>query len=266
MIKSILAVSQDDGNAQCVLFQFDVPDAKFDLLSAVKKAANEYCRTDDGRDRYEYNSKSFNWGDFMIYVPNDICKKYGFTKIDDTENDEIVNFDEALVDLECDKEITDLKNDEPVGSYELIHADALTVDADVIVHQTNCKGVMGAGIAKQVRDQFPDVFKKYKALCDRYRHNTSELLGACQFVEENGKTICNAFGQDGFNKPGCNTDYIALRECLKKIAKRYSEKTVALPYKIGCGLAGGDWFIVETMIRDELVERGHCRVLVCQWP
>lgn len=173
------------------------------------------------------------------------------------------------VDWECSSSLAldvDVDRFHKIGSYEMIHADALTVDADVIVHQTNCKGVMGAGIAKQVRDQFPDVFKKYKALCDKYRYHTYELLGACQFVEENGKTICNAFGQDGFNKPGCNTDYIALRECLKKIAKRYSEKTVALPYKIGCGLARGDWFIVETMIRDELVERGHCRVLVCQWP
>lgn len=153
-----------------------------------------------------------------------------------------------------------------IGSYELIHADALAVNADVIVHQTNCKGVMGAGIAKQVRDQFPDVFTKYKALCDRYRTNTSELLGTCQFVEENGKTICNAFGQDGFKRPGCNTDYNALRECFKAIAKRYSERTVALPYKIGCGLAGGDWNIVEAMIKEELVENGHCNVIICSWP
>ena len=153
-----------------------------------------------------------------------------------------------------------------IGAMINLHADALAVDADVFVHQTNCMGVMGAGIAKQIRDQCPKTYRLYRELCDLYRHNPIELLGTCEFVEENGKIICNAFGQCGFRRPGCNTDYDALRACFQTIAQKHSEKTIALPYKIGCGLAGGDWNVVETMIKEELVENGHCTVLVCAWP
>lgn len=31
--------------------------------------------------------------------------------------------------------------------------DILHTEADVICHQVNCKGVMGAGLAKQIRNQ-----------------------------------------------------------------------------------------------------------------
>ena len=36
---------------------------------------------------------------------------------------------------------------------------------DIICHQTNCKGVMGAGIAFQIKRAYPEVFKKYKEFC-----------------------------------------------------------------------------------------------------
>ena len=36
--------------------------------------------------------------------------------------------------------------------------DILHTEADVICHQVNCKGVMGAGLAKQIRNQIPIKF------------------------------------------------------------------------------------------------------------
>lgn len=44
--------------------------------------------------------------------------------------------------------------------------DILTSTADVICHQVNCKGVMGAGLAKQIKQKYPAVFKLYKKRCD----------------------------------------------------------------------------------------------------
>lgn len=37
-----------------------------------------------------------------------------------------------------------------------VKADIFTTDCDIIVHQVNCYGVMGAGIAKQVKERYPD--------------------------------------------------------------------------------------------------------------
>ena len=39
-------------------------------------------------------------------------------------------------------------------------------------------------------------------------------------------------------------------KCLDKIGKIKNIKSVAFPYKIGCGLAGGDWEIYEQMLID----------------
>ena len=41
-----------------------------------------------------------------------------------------------------------------------------------------------------------------------------------------------------------DTDYNALRKCLVEVRlfmKAFGLKTVAIPYKYGCGIANGDW-------------------------
>ena len=47
----------------------------------------------------------------------------------------------------------------------VIDGDLFTTDARFIVHQVNCKGVMGSGVAKQVRNKYPHVFVEYKKAC-----------------------------------------------------------------------------------------------------
>lgn len=39
----------------------------------------------------------------------------------------------------------------------------------LVCHQTNCLGVMGAGLAKQVRDTCPDVYTSYKRQTDQFK-------------------------------------------------------------------------------------------------
>lgn len=51
-----------------------------DVLDAVKKSCEEYVRTEDGKRTYDCNCGAFNYGDFDVYVPNEICKKYGIEK------------------------------------------------------------------------------------------------------------------------------------------------------------------------------------------
>ena len=122
----------------------------------------------------------------------------------------------------------------------------------IICHQTNCLGIMGGGIALQVRNRYPEVYKKYSELCSLYKDRTERLMGNVQFVETNdGKIIANCFGQNGIGN-GVQTDYNDLYECLKSV-KTYAEEhlvTVSIPYNIGCGLAGGDWNIVSSMIEE----------------
>jgi O-acetyl-ADP-ribose deacetylase (regulator of RNase III) len=119
---------------------------------------------------------------------------------------------------------------------------------DIICHQANTKGVMGAGIALQIKRIYPEVYQKYKLYCDQYG---SDLLGKTLYVNCNdGKIVANLFGQDGFGRGFCQTDYTALDMALSKLANtaNLTQKSVGLPYKMGCGLAGGDWKIVNEII------------------
>ena len=65
------------------------------------------------------------------------------------------------------------------GYVKEIKGDLLSSDVKIRCHQVNCRGVMGAGLALQVKQKYPEAFEQYKALCDQFG---SSLLGHTQFV------------------------------------------------------------------------------------
>lgn len=130
----------------------------------------------------------------------------------------------------------------------IVHTDLLASHCDVIAHQVNCQGVMGAGLAKQIRTRYPDVYTVYKKVCD----TQSELLGKVQLVATPDCRVANLFAQFTYGTDCKQTDYDALTLCLLKLRDRMLQlnlKTLGLPYGLGCGLAGGDWAIVYEIIR-----------------
>lgn len=140
--------------------------------------------------------------------------------------------------------------------------DILESGADIICHQVNCKGAFGRGMAGQIKKKFPAVEKTYKMLTSQWTQKaggkTSALLGkvSAQPVELDGRwfLIANLYGQDDYGKTGLFTDYAALETAMKEIRSfvdaRQKQETVAFPYKMGCGYAGGDWKVVEHMIQE----------------
>ena len=142
----------------------------------------------------------------------------------------------------------------------------LESNCDIIVHQVNCKRVMGSGIAKQIRDKWPQVYNDYCNFIDIGYDNkhfdwSSNILGHICWTEiDKDKYVVDFFSQDTYYPRGeCHTDYYAFEKCcykLKRMLKRLNmEKCViGFPYKIGCGLAGGDWSTVSKIIEEELSE------------
>lgn len=134
-------------------------------------------------------------------------------------------------------------------SIPVIRGDILQSDADIIVQQVNCQGVMGAGLAKQIASQYPGVLSPYKKMCNM--RDTQNLLGKVLICPTRaGVRIANIFGQDRYGRDGCYTDYAALENGLVAVVRYASRKnlSVAIPHGIGCGLAGGDWTIVSEII------------------
>ena len=107
---------------------------------------------------------------------------------------------------------------------------------DIFCHQTNCKGVMGAGIAKQIKEAYPEV-----AVADReyysavMKSDPDSMLGTNLYVKTKDNRLCvNMYGQRNFGwGGGQKTDYAYI---------------VGFPYGIGCGLGGGDWIVVRDII------------------
>ncbi|TCJ01149.1 macro domain-containing protein [Cytobacillus praedii] len=135
---------------------------------------------------------------------------------------------------------------------KIVEGDILQATESIIGHQVNCQGVMGAGLAKQIRVMYPIVFNGYKNYCNN-RH-PYDLLGEVQLIQvSNEKYIANIFAQLNYGrKKLIYTDYESLSKgmnYLKDLARKY-DKSITLPYGIGCGLAGGDWNVVHKLIQE----------------
>ncbi len=48
-----------------------------------------------------------------------------------------------------------------------VEGDLLAAEVDALVNTVNCVGVMGKGIALQVKRQYPNVFTAYEQACKR---------------------------------------------------------------------------------------------------
>lgn len=140
---------------------------------------------------------------------------------------------------------------------------------DVIVHGCNCFNTMGAGIAKQIRDQFPEA---YEADCKTKKGDSSKL-GTYTSVNIQGLnlitnephtfTIINAYTQYNHKllpPPHANIDYDALRSVFKKIKQDFAGKRIGYP-QIGAGLARGDWNKISIIIDEELDGEDHSVVI-----
>ena len=149
---------------------------------------------------------------------------------------------------------------------EHIQCDIFESGADVILHQVNCQGVMGSGIAKQVRQKYPLVYESYKAWCNSADFS-SELLGMAQIVYPDPSKnfrIINLFAQDkyGYDKRRY-TDYDALRKSIEEVFRRTKrDDVIAIPYRMGCDRGGGDWNEVYRIIENVLVDN---KVLICEY-
>lgn len=148
-----------------------------------------------------------------------------------------------------------------------VKKDLLASEADIIAHQTNCVGVMGAGVAKQIKGLLSEKsFNKYVRLCNEHGKN---LLGNVQFLfDKNGnRLVANLFGENIPTGIDVDTDYNAIKEALKKLEAfaASSGMSIAIPGYIGCGLAGGDWKIVYDMIYT-IFKDSPIEVEICYFP
>lgn len=116
----------------------------------------------------------------------------------------------------------------------------------IIGHQVNCRGIAG-GLAAAVFKKWPYAKKDYMDITSRL--NGKILLGMAYFtgMHRDGHIVANLFGQ---LEPGADYHPDRLTQALERLAAfaKIGNWSVALPYKISCGICGGDWDEVQQII------------------
>lgn len=78
-------------------------------------------------------------------------------------------------------------NGEFYMQIEYKKGDILESDSQALVNAVNCVGIMGAGLAKQFKTKYPNMYKHYKDSCNKGYLSIGKL---CCFKEKN-KIIIN---------------------------------------------------------------------------
>ncbi len=124
---------------------------------------------------------------------------------------------------------------------------------DVIAHGANCFCTFGAGIAKAIKESFPEA---YEADLKTRKGDYSKLgkLSLAKIKRDSHQFIvANLYTQYFFGKAKDPKDskeirYKAIEKSLKELKKQIPyDASIGLP-KIGAGLAGGDWEIIRKII------------------
>ena len=144
-------------------------------------------------------------------------------------------------------------------------------EVDAIAHCCNAQGVMGSGLAKQIRERLPEAYDAYKA--------APMTLGTNVIADVVGgeRKVVNMIAQEFYGRGKRQVHYGALAKCLlnaplacKKLLlqdglnygdSRIQNFKLGVPYKLASDLAGGDWNVVLELL--EAVEMsGSVEVVV----
>ena len=137
--------------------------------------------------------------------------------------------------------------------------------ADIICHQVNCQGKMNSGVAKAIREKWPEVYIKYmesnEIIWDKaHEHGRmiwNHMLGQVQVVfiaDKKTMAVVNMFAQENYGYDGRRyTSYDAFWSCLGEIKRTINPGLrIAFPARIGCVRGGANWDVILTMIKEVL--------------
>lgn len=135
---------------------------------------------------------------------------------------------------------------------------------DVIVHGCNCFNTMGAGIAREIRNRYPQA----RASDDMTERGDYNKLGNWSMglndLTDRKFIIINAYTQFNISSGQDVFEYSAFALILQKLEYAFGSKRIGLPY-IGMGLAGGKKDVIIPMIEyfaKSVTDRGGTVTLV----
>lgn len=123
-------------------------------------------------------------------------------------------------------------------------------EVDVVVHQANIYHTFGAGIAKFIKERFPYAYRADLNTNEGDRHKLGYFSVGLPPKTVDLPVVVNLYSQEGLSPS--HTNYDLLYKSLERLRNEFEPlpvQTIGFPYQMGCGLADGNWQVVEAIIK-----------------
>lgn len=122
-------------------------------------------------------------------------------------------------------------------------------EVEVIIHCCNCHNNMGSGIARSIREMFPEAYKADQKTIK----SSKDKLGTYSMASNEYGYIINLYAQYDYGGKKVHLEYDALKKgliTLKSFCDAYDIPSIGMPYLIGCDRAGGNFEKVTKIVND----------------
>lgn len=149
---------------------------------------------------------------------------------------------------------------------QIVTGDLLEATEQYIAHQCNCVTNTAAGLAYYLFRKYPHS----NVYFFRTSHSTPGTIQVCG-DGVNNRYVINMYSQyyPGGAWDDFENDHYELRKdyfknCLSEISKIPNIQSIAFPYKIGCGIAGGKWEDYLEMLNEFADNNPHLDIKIYQ--
>lgn len=152
---------------------------------------------------------------------------------------------------------------------EIVYGNILDEKRGIIIHGVNTRAIMGAGVALQIKDKYPQAFNDYYLKCNREVDKHS-LLGKIVTTMINPDLyIVNAFTQVNYGRYHFWSDenYEAIQSVFSKVNPLAFETGLPVMFPmIGSGYGGGDWIKIKNIIEHTLSSKIEKKLFILNDP
>lgn len=118
--------------------------------------------------------------------------------------------------------------------------DLIESDEPIVAHGCNTQGFMGSGIARQIRDTFPDVYAQYRKACDNKQFVLGSVLPVWTRHEGFERCVIQLGTQDRTGNDASEWAVFLSFANLAQLCEKANITKVAIP-RIGAAIGGLRW-------------------------
>lgn len=150
-----------------------------------------------------------------------------------------------------------------------INKDILSVTSGAVMHGCNIECTFGAGLALAIKKKWPEAYNADL----KTRKGDFDKLGGISYAKISEDFYVVNLYQQSLKETFYNgraLNYNAFYDAFDRAVDFCQSKGIVnifVPYKIGCGLAGGDWEIVYRMMKSVMQrpENKEISLFICEY-